>query len=605
MHSTIVKFLCLISVASLAACGGGDGGDLSLDPSSTSSASSVTTSNTVSSSINASTMPASSATASSVPTTNLSSSASSFSISSSINASAMPFSSATASSMPAINLSSSTSSFSSVAVAGNLIHTKVAEPQSKYPRGILVSSRYRVMAKLASDPSPWDEGLHTTATYEAWPDLPDAATTVPNEYKNIHIHMAQVDADARVHFRIDLIDNTIINTLELKPSRITSLQETQVFTSKSVEFEVDPFEYTRSILVEINEPLNSPNLNHGLMVFLNPISIAPTGNNVLTLPSGVLDKTTAPDIIDQNDALIIENNSPYTAIYIPRDTIINGRIQAKKSGVSVSGRGMVVGSRWSWPKSQADWFTNYPITADKKVAKALIELNNGKLEGISSVLPYHFNFGGGRTSTNLKAFGWRHSTDGVHGVDTMRGCFTKVNDDHVYFRKRVIEYNTFWGMSNGSIFQGGWGNAGDTSGGGSGGRIAHNDIIRGEWRGDGGARQNNGIFGSVDQASGNHDTATFEDIRIQGHVCRMLNFEMISNMGTWKNFTFKDIWFEKPLGCLSGDNASSGRLDNLLQIGGSLENITFDNVVVGGQKITSETQLAPLKKLNAMGITFK
>ncbi len=462
------------------------------------------------------------------------------------------------------------------------------------------------MAKLASDQTPWNTSLHTTATYEAWPDYVDSETSVPSTYKDIHVHMAQIDANVRVRIRVELIDNTTIHSLELKPSRITSLAVTQTVDAKSVEFEVDPFEFTRSILVEINEPLNSPALNHGLMVFVNPMSIAPTGDDVLTLPSGIVDKTTAPNIINENDTLLIDTDSPYKKVYIPRDTIINGRIQAKKRGVSISGRGMVVGSRWLWPKTDPDWRNKpYTVTPDGSLVKGLVEINSGSLEGITSVLPYHFNFVGGLTSTNLKAFGWRHSTDGIHGVSTVRGCFTKVNDDHIYFPNRDIQFSAFWGMSNGTVFQGGWSSEGDKASSTKGGYVGHNDILRGEWTEDGGARQNNGIFGSVDQASRSHTGATFEDIRIQGPVCRMLNFEMRTNTGIWKDLLFKDIWFEKPLGCLAGQDLAQPSLDNLLIMGGALQNITFDNVFINGNKISTEDQLMPLQKLNSDNILFK
>lgn len=154
------------------------------------------------------------------------------------------------------------------------------------------------------------------------------------------------------------------------------------------------------------------------------------------------------------------------------------------------------------------------------------------------------------------------------------------------------------------ICQGGWGSGGTSSDRG-GGRIFENNIVRGEWGADGGDRQNNGIFGSVDRTSANVSDVVFRDIRVQGHVCRFFNFEMPGNHRTWSNFTFKDIWFEKPLGCLAGDNRGKEPLDNYLWIDGAIRNFTFENVVIDKQKVRSLNDFSPIKKKNVYNMVFK
>jgi len=42
-----------------------------------------------------------------------------------------------------------------------------------------------------------------------------------------------------------------------------------------------------------------------------------------------------------------------------------------------------------------------------------------------------------------------------------------------------------------------------------------------------------------------------------------------------------------------------------LIMGGALQNITFDNVFINGNKISTEDQLMPLQKLNSDNILFK
>jgi hypothetical protein len=465
---------------------------------------------------------------------------------------------------------------------------------SNYPAGIRTSTRYRVLAKAASDPTPWNRSLHETATYDAWPDYDH----VPHDLTSNHVHFAQIDADERVRFRVEVLTETV-DTVRLKPSRYGLNPNT---TSNAVEFAITPGDLTKHVLVEVNDPQNGQLLNHGLMVFVNPPSEMPAGN-VLVLPSGVLDRSSP--YIDQYDRLFIPSGSAYDAIYIPEDTIVDGRIHIKKNGFTVAGRGMVIGSRFPWPKADPNWQNRYPITPDGERVKGIIEENasGGTFRGVMTVHPYHFNFVGGDTVENVKAFGWRHSTDGIHGVDEVRGVFIRTNDDHIYFPSRIIEDSSFWALTNGSVFQGGWGGSGGTSGTRSGGHAVRCNILRGEWNGDGGARQNNGIFGSVDRSTSQVRGYLFEDIIIEGPTCRMLNFEMACggncNRGTWKDLTFRNIDFEHEFQCPNGNG-----LPNLMTTDGRIENLTFDDVRVGGQLVSSWADLNPHEKKNVYGVRF-
>ncbi len=483
----------------------------------------------------------------------------------------------------------------------NIVRYPIVEPQSAYPRGIAVSSRYRVLAKLASDPAPWSVETHKTAVYDAWPDYVDP-DTVPSIYRNNHVHIAQVDANAPVRFRVEIVDGTPIESLELKPSRYEEMRQSQSHGEDWVEFEVAPDDVTKHVLVEINDPADSPYLNHGLMVFVNPLFTVPSGDNVLALPPGIIE----PDhpAMDSNHRILINQRSRYNTIYIPMDTMVNGRIEITKPNVRVMGRGIIVGSRWPFPKSDPNWQEFYPITPDGERVVGILQANQGTFDGVMIVHPYHFCFGGGRISTNLKAFGWRYSSDGFYEVDVLKGCFTRVNDDHIYFcsSNRQIERNTHWGMNNGTIYQGGWG---DNDSGPGGSRIFANNVVRGEWTADGGARQNNGIFGSVQQSTVDVSDVEFRDIRVDGQVCRFINFHMPGNRGTWSNFLFKDIWFEKPLGCPQGNGSADDPLDNYLLIDGSIQDFVFDNVVIGGRRLQELGDLEPLQQRNVSRITFR
>ncbi|MCG8499846.1 MAG: hypothetical protein MJB12_05490, partial [Firmicutes bacterium] len=107
-----------------------------------------------------------------------------------------------------------------------LFRFSVVEPQAKYPRGLQVSARYRVLVKRVSDNTPWDTSAHFTATYDAWPDYLDPEH-IPQAYVDNHVHIAQVDASERIRFRVELIDESAIDTIKLKPSRYAEMRNTQ------------------------------------------------------------------------------------------------------------------------------------------------------------------------------------------------------------------------------------------------------------------------------------------------------------------------------------------------------------------------------------------
>ncbi|MCG8502903.1 MAG: hypothetical protein MJB12_21150 [Firmicutes bacterium] len=480
--------------------------------------------------------------------------------------------------------------------AQGLIRFSVVEPQSKYPRGLKVSERYRVLVKPVSDNTPWDTSAHLTATYDAWPDYRDPEHT-PRAYVDNHVHIAQVDASERVRVRVELIDESVIDTIKLKPSRYTEMRSTQENGQNWVEFEIDASVFTKHVLVEINAPEQGP-YSDGLVIFVNPISKMPKGN-VLVLPSGIVDSS-HPAMNDIN-AIIIEEDSPYDAMYIPQDTIVDGRIQVIKKGFKIAGRGMVIGSRWKWGRRAEDWREgNYDreISPDGSILKPIVKgSENMEVEGITTIHPYHFNYEGAISYTNAKAFGWRFTSDAFHGT-IIRGCFARVNDDSTYCNKGVIEHCTIWAMQNGSPFQLGWGQNAANAGGGT--RVTACNIVRGDWRTN---NANNAVFSSRLGCNGDLKDVRFEDIRVDGTVSRFISYAMAKHTGKLENFVFKNIWFENAPTYKSFEDGS--HITNFLQCGGGIEGFVFDNVVIGGKKIRSIDDLEPLEQKNIGKITFK
>ncbi len=498
----------------------------------------------------------------------------------------------------------------------------VASPES-YPRGVEISSRYTVLVKSASDSTPWDEAKHRTTTYRLWPDYLDPET-LPAKHAETAVHVAQVDANVRVRVRVEIIDGPEIKTLRLKPSRLTELNETKTATARRVEFEVEPYRYTRSVLVEINAPEQDTDaLQDGLMFFLNPPSAKPEGN-VLELPSGIIDAS-SPHMDDLNRILITED-SPYDALYIPSNTLVDGRVEVRKPGFKVMGRGMIVGSRWPFVKAVPNWRDRYPewISPSGKWVRPLLaydhpddapEDQSSMFEGVLVAHPYHFCVGWAYWNENLKTFGWRFSSDGIHGVHK-RGSFMRVNDDATYINSGSVEDCVYWHLVNGAILQLGWGLSRDNN------RPAHAkrlDVLRGEW--DNLPNPGQDRLGSPADAPtptpryASHNRGVivgtfrggqaftvrnkhFEDIRVDAQVNRLIYLGSRTELVSYEDFRLKDIWF-------ATDPAYTTEVVNVLRGGRTVNNIIFENVVVGDRRIKSLDDLEPLSAKNLGDIRFR
>jgi hypothetical protein len=491
-----------------------------------------------------------------------------------------------------------------------------------YPRGLEVSPRYRVWVKPAADAAAWRAETHATATYRLWPDYLDP-DTLPGKHAGTSVHVAQVDSDERVRVRVELIDGEVIDTLRLKPTRLRELEATMKRGDTWVEFEIEPYRYTRSVLVEINAPaFDGDALQDGLMVFLNPLSVMPVGR-VLRLPAGVI--TADSPWLDELNRLLVTAESPYDALYVPRDTIIDGRVDVRKPGFLVAGRGMIVGSRWPFAKAVPDWRKRYPewISPDGEWVRPILAYNaphgqaenTTRFEGVLVAHPYHFCVGGAGWNENLKTFGWRYSSDGVHG-EHKRGCFVRVNDDAMYVNQGSIEDCVYWGMVNGAVFQFGWGGNRDST---TPVRVRRCDVLRGEWDNlpnpgqDGlgspegwtppvgpSVAANRGVwtatFRSAEALTVRHKY--FEDIRVDAQVNRLFYFGSRTEKVSYEDFVLKDVWFETV-------PHYQGGIENVLRGKETVRGFVFENFVVGGRRAESLEDFAPLDQRNVEGVEFR
>lgn len=498
--------------------------------------------------------------------------------------------------------------------------TPVPDPGA-YPPGVAPSVRYRVLVKLAAEPAPWSRELHSTATYKLWPDYLDPET-LPSKHSRTAVHVAQVDSDARVRVRIELMDGTKIDSLRLKPTRLTEMLATRKNGASWVEFEVEPYRFTRHILVEINAPASDADaLQDGLMFFLNPPSRVPKGN-VLMLPPGVIDE--ASPYLDELNRLLIDESSEYDGLYIPQNTLIDGRVDVRKAGFAVAGRGMIIGSRWPFVKSVPDWRQRYPawISPSGEEVKPLLsfkrpsgtEDSSSRFEGVLVAHPYHFCVGWAYHNENLKTFGWRFSSDGIHGVHK-RGSFIRVNDDATYINVGSIEDCTYWAMVNGACMQLGWslGRDNDTPV-----QVRRIDVVRGEWD----VLPNPGVDGvgapanvvPADQANAGSNRAViagtfrsaraftirnknFEDIRVDFQANRLFYLGSRTEEVSYENFVFKDIWFER--------KPTYDGVQNVLRGKNGVRGFVFENFIIEGQKAGCLKDFEPLYQRNVEGVVFR
>jgi hypothetical protein len=366
------------------------------------------------------------------------------------------------------------------------------------------------------------------------------------------------------------------------------------------------------VLVEINAPdKDTDALQDGLMFFLNPPSQRPQGR-VLTLPSGVV--SDGYQHMDEVGRILVTDDFPYDAIYVPHDTLLDGRIDIRKDDFVVMGRGIIAGSRWPFAKSHPEWREGYPewLDPDGTITRPLLSYKNppgadpegSYFEGVTVVHPYHFCVGWAHLNENLKTFGWRYSSDGVHG-HTKRGSFMRVNDDATYVSEGLIEDNTYWHLVNGAVFQFGWGLRQDND------REVHVrrvDVVRGEWddQPDGGLgklgspkgippakvvhkQDNRGVWVATFRTGGPYTVSNkhFEDVRIDAAVNRIIYLGSKTGDVSFENITLRNIRFEKA--------PTYEDADNVLWGGEAVNGILFEDVWIGDHKLKGLEDLQPLK----------
>jgi len=349
---------------------------------------------------------------------------------------------------------------------------------------------------------------------------------------------------------------------------------------------------------------------HSVSLFANPVMKKPSLDdpNIQYVEPGVKPssnlgtKTTLyfkPGVHNIGRNFTIFANKNY---YIPGDAVVYGTLvnlnnsDGSGANIRIYGYGTLSGDKIKHP--------NYDVPKGNENTYRLVyseKCTNFVVEGLSFMNgPMHTMKVTAPTSSKNETFAiwvkvvtWRVNGDGLGNVNYVSDSFIRTQDDCVYVkgdRKRCV----FWTDANGSIFS----MAGMDEAKIKPFYIEDIDVIYARNR----STNNNGgrVFSkrSDQKAISTRVNVVFRDIRITDKFETHETFQILSTgpgttpdgtvktSGGYTGITFKNISSVKPP--LAGDNRIVGHA------GGIWDDITFDNVVLGGKKILKTTDFAAM-----------
>ena len=322
--------------------------------------------------------------------------------------------------------------------------------------------------------------------------------------------------------------------------------------------------------VEINGRLDE----HPLLIFADPPeSDIPERHalNVRWFGPGVYNLGNTPQLVESGDI-----------IYLAPGALVYGLFTGVDAAdVRLTGRGILAGT--PYPPNPPNTYT----------APHLFQLRGEshrfRADGITFLNSPHYNLlvrGRDAHVQNIKMIAWWFSTDGlgVGANSIVEDSFFKVSDDtfKLYYDNMVVRRNVVWQMDNGMVFQLSWNLNNDASGI----RVSDIDVIRVEHYRE---ANNRAVFGSIHGGSADLSDYVFKDIRIEGPIWRLVKLTALQTpwsrsptSGTISDLLFQDITVEGPV--LQPNEIKT------LEDTGRFEDITFENLTIGGTLITDPTQ---------------
>ena len=402
------------------------------------------------------------------------------------------------------------------------------------------------------------------------------------------------------------LDGKAINTCIVRPLSLniqTSIQgNTCSFTLDQparVSVEIDE---TRTISANFNQigTVTKQIVKNPLFVFAEPLetNIPKSGT------AGVL--YFGPGIHNIGKQYPLANN---TQVYIAGGAYVIGTFKSAQSNpknISIRGRGILSAIGLTETAKESSQWGNHSIdfsrgTGGSNLSIEGITITDPLRACIISYSPIHIQ--------RVKLMSWEHRNDGITAGNksVVEDNFIKVQDDNIklYYSNQVVRRNVIWQQTGGGVFKLAW----SLSGTDQGNQVSDIDIIHSDVFNDYSSAEpdrpdmhsTSAIFSSMGfNKNASFRNGTFKNIRIEEkHLLRLMSLRMVT---THKSPGGTSVWGNP-------SPAASKQIDNLTfqnvelpaepykestlygNAGGTISNLKFVNLSVGGQVVTSGNAL--------------
>jgi hypothetical protein len=487
--------------------------------------------------------------------------------------------------------------------------------------GLTRSEFYAIRVRSAATNNEWIE-CYANITRSLWSSLPTTAPGTPNSREHYYTYVKdwshtyaniEMSSGSRVEVEISCKNGSGINGKDVEFAALHPAHKAgkPIVKGNKVYFTINN---PAQITIDINGQMDKTNTGdgysgppiHSVSFFANPVMQKPAigDQGVFVVNPGATPPTDpnlyttlyfAPGMHNIGRNFKVHPNRNY---FIPGNAIVYGTINniglASGENIRIYGYGTLCGDKIQHPNydparkagaSDKEWKTIYSENS-----------KNFRVEGLSIVNPpmHTINLNAGKSNKKetfcqwLKVITWRCNGDGIGSAQDIQDCFIRTQDDCTYVkgdRKRCV----FWTDVNGSVFV--------LAGMPSDREIVIEDCdviyprhCSTKWNGG-------RIFskrGKQQAAAGTTQVnILFKDIRITDKFQTLETFNLLSidkdgKSGGYSGITFKNITSVKTPS--TGDNKIIGH------IGGPWSNITFDNVVLGGKRLSSASDLGKISE---------
>jgi len=385
----------------------------------------------------------------------------------------------------------------------------------------------------------------------------------PDTNRSKDVSWASFDLHSPVTIEVD-VEGPVVSRVKVRPSHRGIPVKVDGNTVRLTVTQPGP------LSLEIND-----SIAHPLLIFVNP-------------PASTPPQPDDPQVIYFGRGLhalgdaFIEPKAGQT-VYLAEGAVVQGRIRLVRApGVTIRGRGVLSGRHL--PNNPPDSYTvPHLLEGDA-------ESTGVTIEGITLVDSPHYNIllrGTDCRVAGVKILGWWFGTDGI-GLGArgrVEDCFLRCNDDalKLYHSGMIVRRCVIWQMENGAPFQLSWNLDRDNAGF----QVSDIDIIAVDHHQE---ANNRAIFTSIHGGRGRLRDYLFEDIRIENAKFRFMmlqikktNWSKAREWGRISGITLRNVSADGPF-----SQRSLIRSDDPA---GRIENVSFENVRIGGRVVTKAAEL--------------